>query len=80
MFQNLQSYFGETLAPIGAAVLGTALLAFVFGLARYGLKKLRPLAEKTTTKLDDAALDAVEEAAEIAERDAQRRLNLTSKK
>lgn len=80
MFQNVQTYLGETLAPIAGGVLASALFALVFGFGRAGLKKLRTLTQKTQTKLDDAAVDVLEEGAEIAEKDAFRRLNLTSKK
>ena len=80
MFQNLQNYMTESIAPMAVGVAGAALIALVFGLVRVGLGKLRPLAQKTKTTLDDAALDVVEEAAEIAEKDASKRLHLTSKK
>jgi hypothetical protein len=74
--QNLQNYLSESLVPIVAGGAGTVLIALVFGLLRASLKKLRPLAEQTETKIDDVALDVVEEGTGIAERDASNRLGL----
>jgi hypothetical protein len=71
--QNLQNYLSESLVPIVAGGAGTVLIAL---LLRASLKKLRPLAEQTETKIDDVALDVVEEGTGIAERDASNRLGL----
>jgi hypothetical protein len=78
--EHLKSYLSESVGPIVVGGLGSVLIALVFGFGRAGLRKLRTLTQKTATTLDDAAVDVLEEGAEIAERDASRRLGLSLSK
>ncbi len=78
--ENLKNFFQESVLPVGVGVLGTGLVALLFGLARAGLNRWRPIAEKTKTQLDDVLVDTFDEATSIAEQDAIKRLNLAPTK